>query len=278
MTESATTSPAYATKRTFSRDELEKLRATFARDGYLVFRDAVPKDQLADLSRKVLAEYERQKRGGAMFDGGGTMAGHLNCYPGEASRFAYEALRDQGILDVVAAVAPKAAAGLLRPALNLNLPKSVAQNYHIDGYFDDAFMIVNIAVVDTDLVNGAIELTPGSHTRPYKYWQFAVSSLASLRGARISMKQGDVLLRPSNLWHRGMPNRAAVARPMLGFTIGEKGASHPDPFAVDGGGITFSPNRFRTDLLGRLRERSYVAVPFAHHAARFVMSLVANKG
>ncbi len=77
---------------------------------------ATPKDQLADLSRKVLAEYERQKRGGAMFDGGGTMAGHLNCYPGESSRFAYEALRDQGILDVVAAVAPKAAAGLLRPA------------------------------------------------------------------------------------------------------------------------------------------------------------------
>ena len=155
------------------------------------------------------------------------------------------------------------------------MPKSIAQNYHIDGYFHDAFMIANIAMVDTDLVNGAIELAPGSHKRPYKYWQFAV---ASLRGARIQMKQGDVLLRPSNLWHRGMPNRSSVVRPMLGFTMGEKGKDYDDPFAIDGGGITFSPNRYRTDLLGRLRERSYVALPFAHNAARFVMSLVANKG
>jgi ectoine hydroxylase-related dioxygenase (phytanoyl-CoA dioxygenase family) len=275
MAEIEAASPARATTRVFAKEELEKLRASFEQDGYLVFREVIPRDKLASLSAKVLGEYERQKRGGAMFFGGGTMAGHLNCYPGEDSRFVYETLRERGILGVVETLFPKAAAGPLRPALNLNLPKSVAQNYHIDGYFDDAFVIVNVAMVDTDLVNGAIELAPGSHKRPYKYWQFAVSSL---RGARITMKQGDVLVRLSNLWHRGMPNRASVARPMLGFTLGEKGTTHPDPFAIEGGGITFSPNRYRTDLLGRLRERSYVAVPFAHNAARFVLSLVANKG
>jgi hypothetical protein len=275
MTETATTSATRATPRVFSHDELARLCATFERDGYLVFRDAISKDRLAELSAKVLEEFERQVRTGALFLGGGMMAGHLNCYPGESSRFAYEALRDQGILGVVEALSPKAAAGPLRPALNLNLPNSVTQNYHIDGYFEDAFMIANVAMVDTDLVNGAIELAPGTHKRPYKYWQFAVSAPP---GARISMKQGDVLLRPSNLWHRGMPNRAAVARPMLGFTMGEKGAVYDDPFMVEGGHITFSPNRYRTDLIGRLRERSYVAAPFAHNAARFMMSLVANKG
>src|SRR5215471_15810772 len=138
MSETFATSASRTTKRVFSRDEIERLRATFAQDGYLVFREVVPKDDLADLSSKVLAEFERQKRGGAMFFGGGTMAGHLNCYPGQGSRFAYDALRDQGILDAVETIFPKAAAGPLRPALNLNLPKSVAQNYHIDGYFDDA--------------------------------------------------------------------------------------------------------------------------------------------
>jgi ectoine hydroxylase-related dioxygenase (phytanoyl-CoA dioxygenase family) len=262
-------------RRTFSRAEVEKLSASFAEQGYLVFRDLVSKDKLAELSAKVFEAYEQQKRSGALFFGGGTMAGHLNCYPGQHCRFAYEALEEQGIVELVHAILPKAAAGPLRPALNFNLPKSVAQNYHIDGYFHDAFMILNIAVVDTDVINGAIELSPGSHKRPYKYWQFAV---APLRGTRIVMKRGDVLLRPSNLWHRGMPNRSSVPRPMLGFTMGEKGKTYDDPFRVDGGGITFSPNRFRTDWVGRIRERSYVAVPFAHHAARFVMSLVANKG
>ncbi len=174
MTETLTRSPTQPITRVFSPEELAKLRASFEQDGYLVFRGAVPKELLSDLTAKVLETFERQKRSGAMFFGGGTMAGHLNCYPGEGSRSVYQALVDQGIIGVVEALVPKVAKVPLRPALNLNLPKSVAQNYHIDGYFDDAFVIVNIAMVDTDLVNGAIELAPGSHKRPYKYWQFAV--------------------------------------------------------------------------------------------------------
>ncbi len=266
-----------ATRRTFSQDEIQSFKQSFAEEGYLVFRSVVSKEKLSDLSARVIEEFERQKSSGALFAGGGMMAGHLNCYPGERSRFVYDDLRDQGIVDVVGAISPKLADGPVRPALNLNFPKSIAQNYHIDGYFGDAFMVVNIAMVDTDLVNGAIEITPGSHKRPYKYWQFAVEGLRR-PGARIPMKQGDVLLRSSSLWHRGMPNRAAVVRPMLGFTLGEKGQEYADPFGIDGGRITFSPNRYKPTRMGRLRERSYVAVPFAFNAARFIMSLVANKG
>jgi Phytanoyl-CoA dioxygenase (PhyH) len=279
MAQASTTrlSPDTATRYAFSQEEIEKLQQTFAEDGYLVFRDVVSKEKLSDLSARVLDEFERLKQSGVLFTGGGLMAGHLNSCPGEESRFAYDALKDRGILDVVRAIAPRAAAGALRVGCNLNLPKSVAQNYHIDGYFEDVFMIVNVAVVDTDLMNGAIELAPGSHKKSYKYWQFAVEGLRRPR-ARIPMKQGDVLVRPSNLWHRGMPNRAAVARPMLGFTLGEKGMECDDPFGIDGGKITFTPNRFKTNLLGRLRERSYVAAPFAHYAVRFAMSLLANKG
>ena len=44
----------------------------------------------------------------------------------------------------------------LRVSCNLNLPKSVPQHYHMDGVFAEDFMIANVAVVDTDLVNGAI--------------------------------------------------------------------------------------------------------------------------
>jgi ectoine hydroxylase-related dioxygenase (phytanoyl-CoA dioxygenase family) len=279
MTQPTSTAPRPDTsaKPRFSQSDVEEFQRTFAEHGYVVIPDVVSKERLSRLAGLILAEFERLVRLGGLFTGGGLMAGHLNCCPGEESRFAYDALEHQGILDVMRAISPKSAAGVLRVGLNLNLPKSVAQNYHIDGYFEKSFMIANVAVVDTDIVNGALEVAPGSHKRAYKYWQFAVRGLAR-PSARVPLKQGDVVLRPSSLWHRGMPNRAAVARPMLGFTFGESGMDPGDPFAKDDGKITFQPNRFKTDFLGRLRERSYVAVPIAHSAARFAMSLLANKG
>ena len=43
------------------------------------------------------------------------------------------------------------------------MPGSVTQHYHMDRTFTNQFMIANVAVVDTNVVNGAIELEP-----PYK--------------------------------------------------------------------------------------------------------------
>jgi hypothetical protein len=88
-----------------------------------------------------------------------------------------------------------------------------------------------------------------------------------------------VLIRTSNLWHRGMPNRTSTPRPMLAFTLGEKGSDGTsDPFHANGGSITFEPNWYSDDFLGRLRERTFVKAPFTYNAWRFVRSLYGNKG
>ena len=92
------------------------------------------------------------------------------------------------------------------------------------------------------------------------------------------MKQGDILVRTSNVWHRGMPNRTSVARPMLALTWEDGGSIHDDPFAVEDGKILFRPNWFRPTRLGRLRERIFVNVPISYSAYRFVASLYGNKG
>jgi len=76
-------------------------------------------------------------------------------------------------------------------------------------------MIANVAVVDTVVENGAIELIPGTHKKFYKYWRFAVER--PVRNAiRVPMKTGDIMIRTSNVWHRGMPNKTSVARRILG--------------------------------------------------------------
>src|SRR6478609_5887642 len=155
-----------------SATELDQAKADFERDGYAVIRNVVPKERLSAFRTRLMEEFEVSKRSGALFSGGGTLSGHLNCFPGVESRFAYEALLESGVVDLIKAVYSQPAA--LRMGLNLNLPNSVAQHYHMDGVFAEDFMIANVAVVDTDLVNGAIDVLPGTHKRFYKFWQYAI--------------------------------------------------------------------------------------------------------
>jgi hypothetical protein len=75
-----------------------------------------------------------------------------------------------------------------------------------------------------------------------------------------------------------MPNHSAVARPMLGITFGEDSAPDGDPFLTNGGAIGFFPNRFRTNALGQLRERAFVAAPIADTGLRLVRSLLGREG
>lgn len=258
-----------------SPQERARFHRVFADQGYFVFENVVPKEPLSSLSRQVFESFHEVQRSGGLFDGGGLISGHLNFYPGEAARFAFEALQRRGIVDLAKELIPAARCSL-RLGGNLNLPKSVAQHYHEDySPYPEGFVIVNVAVVDTDLVNGAIDVVPGTHRKAYPYWRFAIER-PHRHHVRLPMKQGDVLVRISSLWHRGMPNRAVVPRPMLAFTFGED-VRPGDPFQFDEGKVTFSPNWYRPNLLGRLRERTFVAAPITYSAYRFVKSLLSTK-
>jgi hypothetical protein len=260
----------------FSDVELEDFKRAFAEGGFIVIRDVVPRKALADLRIQLLDALELSQRKGNLFEGGGGISGHLNCAPGEACRFAYDTLVERGIVDLVRELAPHCF-GPVRAGCNMNLPGSVAQHYHMDGIFTEDFMIANVAVVDTDLVNGAIDVAPGTQKRFYRYCEFAAGRVY-LRATRLPLNQGDVLIRTSKLWHRGMPNLSSVPRPMLAFTFGEKGVEEGLGFGEKDSGIRFDPNWFKPTRLGRLRERTFVTAPISYAAYRFVISLLDNKG
>lgn len=253
-----------------------QLEEAFASDGYLVLRGVVAKDELERVTRALTNEFEAWKSSEERFDGGGLMSGHLNVYPGELARGVFNQLKDSRIFELCQKLVPTDPKAV-RLGCNLNLPGSVAQHWHVDGAFLERFLIVNVAVVDTVIENGAIDIIPHTHKRFYKYWEFAAGRLA--RGSvRVSMQRGDVLIRPSTLWHRGMPNLSPTPRPMLAFTLGEKHVSNDDPFAYREGKVEFQMNWFRPNSLGRLRERTTVAAPISYDAYRFVASLFGKKG
>jgi hypothetical protein len=244
-------------------------RARFQEDGFLCLASVVPRKPLGELTHGLLERLRSDRANGQLLRGGGTVSGHLNCFPGAESRFVYDALEREGVFDLVRTLST---VRVDRPNIgcNLNLPGSRAQNEHVDGYAATPFLIVNVAAIDTDLSNGATEIFPGTHRRPHKYWEIA---LGSVKRQRVIMKQGDVVLRISTLWHRGMPNRSRDARPMLAFTWENGGNQLADPYAVHGGRITFLPNRFATDWRGRMIERAFVTAPRLGKTYQVVRSL-----
>jgi ectoine hydroxylase-related dioxygenase (phytanoyl-CoA dioxygenase family) len=252
--------------------ELEPLQQEFAAKGYFVVRNVVSREGLTGLHRALALEFDAASKSGALFSGGGLVSGHLNCFPGAGARFAYDTLQERGIIDLMKQLHPSV---LRMPNVgcNFNLPRSHTQHYHIDRPFTRGFMIANVAVVDTVIENGAIDVIPGTHKRFYKYTQFVLERCRR-DSVRVPLNQGDVLIRSSNVWHRGMTNRTSVPRPMLAMTWEDGGSNHPDPFAADGGKIRFLPNWFKPTPAGRLREQLFVKVPITYSAFRLARSLL----
>jgi Phytanoyl-CoA dioxygenase (PhyH) len=252
--------------------EIESFKQTYANDGFFVVRNVVSPERLGELHLALSQEFDSASKTGTLFSGGGLLSGHLNCFPGAAARFAYDSLQDSGIIDLIKELDPKVVR-MPNVGCNFNLPHSHTQHYHIDRPFTRDFMIVNVAVVDTVIENGAIELIPGTHKRFYKYTRFVLER-RSRDGVRVPMNRGDVLVRSSNVWHRGMTNRTQVPRPMLAMTWEDGGNNSPDPFTDQGGKIRFIPNWFRPTRAGRIREHLFVKVPIAYSALRFTRSLL----
>ena len=153
-----------------SEADMRDVQQSLETDGYAVIRNVVSRGRLTDFDALLSEEYGRAKRSG-LFKGGGTLSGHLNCFPGEASRFVYDEIAEQGIVDLVRAIDPAMAER--RPA-DVELQPAGQRGAvlpHGRHLYTQAFLICNIAVVDTDLANGAIDLLPGTNRRFYRFWR-----------------------------------------------------------------------------------------------------------
>lgn len=259
-------------KNPLTENEIKDLKQAFDRDGYFVIRNVVSRERLAELHRTLEQEFDAATKSGALFSGGGLTSGHLNCFPGQAARFVYDTLQDRGIIDLIKELDPRVVR-MPNVGCNFNLPGSHTQHYHLDRPFTRDFMIANVAVVDTNNENGAMEAIPGTHKRFYKYTQFVLERVAR-NSVRVPLNRGDVLVRSSNVWHRGTANLTSVPRPMLAMTWEDGGSNQEDPFAADGGKIRFIPNWFKPTRVGRFREQLFVKVPVTYSALRFARSLL----
>ena len=118
---------------------------------------------------------------------------------------------------------------------------------------------------------------PGTQRQFLEFWRYALGRWYR-RTTRVPMRQGDVVIRKSTLWHRGMPNFSPQPRPMMAITFGEMDDLDADPFMINDGKPEFYPNWYKTNRLGQLREKTFIKAPITYSAWRFVRSLYGNKG
>ena len=250
--------------------------AEFAAHGYLVLRGALSAEPCIALGQAATGEYARLAQAGWRFAESGSLAGHLNFAMGPGGQVLVEALVAAAIPELLAALAGEPLV-LAQAVGNLNMPGSVHQDFHIDGAFERCSLIANVCLVPTDATNGATELVPGSNRAAMSYWRFHRDGWRG-RGIRPELEPGDVVIRPTNLWHRGTPNRSSHPRPMAAFVwspaalaVGSEAASElARPLTIFG-------NKYYGPLR-RVKEFVAVRLPWLDEGARLGRSWLGDRG
>lgn len=236
--------------------------ARFEIEGYLQLTAAVPAEICAELAVQINARYDQLLHGGALPDQPGIAAGNLAIEAGAAGAPLIAALEAAGIPQLVRELAgmPLTARGI---SGNLNLPGSRVQDFHMDSARADAFFIVNVMLVDCGPENGSVELVEASHAAPLAYHKLHSEPWLGRRRQLVA-RQGDVLIRPSTLWHRGTTNPSATPRAMAAL-IFKPGSG--EGLAPTDGPIRFYGNRYY-GRFARAKEALAMHLPALDEALR----------
>jgi hypothetical protein len=243
-------------------------RADYERDGYLLLPGAIPTELCAALANAIIEQYQTLKSAGNLPDEPGIAAGNLNFTAGAAGLPLCAALGAAGIPQLVQQLSGMelSVGGITG---NLNLPGSRPQELHTDSRRDNMFMIANVMLVDCGPENGALELVETSHTEPLAYWQLRRQPWQG-RARQISARQGDVLIRPSTLWHRGTTNPSAVPRPMAAQIFAPEAVLNP---MLHSGPISFRGNRYY-GRFARIKEALAMHFPALDDSLRRARSML----
>lgn len=210
---------------------------------------------------------------------GGQKFGHLNATIGNQANLLLDQITENGLFEKIESEYNIDLKDyFLTCACNINLPGSKKQHIHRDTNFDDSKIIINIPLVEVNEDNGSIEVYQGSNEKALSFLDFVLNKRKYTR-MRINTHLGDVFVRDSNLFHRGMSNSSSIPRSMVAITLSRKDSALPGEIdAVFGGGkIEFMNNWFENNLFGRISESVYMYFPLVRSLKRVIASLLKEK-
>ena len=146
----------------------------------------------------------------------GSTAGHLNFSFGNMY---IDEMKDK-IVDIIMPIAKEylnSKTVTVSIGCNVNMPNSVYQHWHADSDFNDNWLVTNCLLEDFTDNNGPTNYVVGTHKKYVSYIGYLLRKffnnfkIEDLSGH----KKGTIVMRDSNLWHRGGKNNTNNARLML---------------------------------------------------------------
>lgn len=235
---------------TWSATHRKKLLAAMERDGVLVLDQIIDHAPLDALKKRMDRDSVELLAFCESIGGNPRDRGHLQQGPPPFAPYVFpEYVANPLIADALRAIlGPDAYCEFYNG--NTNCPGSTHQQLHLDAPHADsaataaptAAVVVNVVPQDVDEYNGAVELWPGTH-RIVVATPVPAESIDPRRAeappTRGSLRKGDVLLRDSRLWHRGVPNPSNDYRHMIAmvFVRSDKPRGRPIIFSRDCEGL-----------------------------------------
>ncbi|MDC0222872.1 phytanoyl-CoA dioxygenase family protein [Gammaproteobacteria bacterium] len=242
--------------------------------GYLKIESVVNPVLLDDLNHQMRAELRSLENKTKLI--GGRKSSHLNATIGKHANEIFGKINKEKIISQInRSFGVDLNNYFVTVGCNLNFPGSVKQHIHRDTNFNDRKIIINIPCIDVSEKNGSIEVYPNSETYPYSYLEFLLDR--SLIPLRLNTKKGDILVRDSNLSHRGMPNNSENLRVMVAFVFTKKVGTEEKNLGFPEK-IEIYENWFQSNFLSRLKETIYIYLPIVRSIKRIIASVYKSKG
>ncbi|MEM1392796.1 MAG: phytanoyl-CoA dioxygenase family protein [Cyanobacteria bacterium P01_H01_bin.150] len=198
--------------------------------GYVILENAVPHECIDILNQK-MEEDTKKLLVKPNWNTIGKVKGHLQPSPPHYAPYVFREL----VSNYFAAQVTKQVFGnntfVKSYSSNTNCPGSHSQPIHVDG--EHSALIVNIGLIDITENNGSIELWPGTHLIKSDSARIAPSILKARRKIappiRANTKKGSVLIRHTQVWHRGMPNYSNSYRHTIATMHHKYGSDFGEP-------------------------------------------------
>ena len=203
---------------------LEEVVTAIREDGYVVIEQVVDHDHLDALKERMDEDSEKLIEA-EQWGGSGSVRGHLQQGPPPFEPYLFaDILVNPFAIQVTRQILGESFSCSFYNG-NTNTPGSGVQPLHGDGRHlwgeqpeahPATQMIVNISPQDTTVENGATQIWPGSHLdmRPVTD-EVEQDRRSHTPPVPALTRKGDLLIRDSRLWHRGVPNRSTEYRQMI---------------------------------------------------------------
>lgn len=254
---------------------------------FLVIKKVINKDILTQINEEIIDEFNTFLSKNEKI--GGLRSGNLNATIGNHAFTLHSILINSGVLEQIEKFFEISLRDhFLTVGCNINIPGSINQHVHSDTNFDNKVIIVNIPTVDVNEVNGSTEIYPESNQHPLSYLKFLLTYSGD--PVRLNTTLGDIFIRDSRVWHRGMENLSSNIRPMIAFTFERKKNDHEplnfqgawEPFEIENNSfperIEFLNNWFTTGYLSENYEKIIIKFPIIRSIRRIINSIIKPKG